>query len=276
MVRVLWLFVLKDGIILLCIVSIFCNYISFKFNGTSNHFIFVFLVLLEEGKVSVILFFKNWTLKILMEPDEEKQVLFAADTVSLSKHPEWQATQVFHTNEPPQTEDIDQITSVEFSRDGEHIAVGDRGGRIWIYSTNNGRNRCKPKSFATNTLKSDERKIELENIANNDHNNINKSMVDRGLVYDFYGQFQSHQPEFDYLKSLEIEEKINCISWCKCANNSLSLLACNGIYIEYLFHCHQHIFLSQIKLLNYGKCSRNQFTNNLVIHFKRNSMILLQ
>jgi hypothetical protein len=29
--------------------------------------------------------------------------------------------------------------------------------------------------------------------------------------YCFLTEFQSHEPEFDYLKSLEIEEKINCI-----------------------------------------------------------------
>ena len=29
------------------------------------------------------------------------------------------------------------------------------------------------------------------------------------LEYKYYTEFQSHEPEFDYLKSLEIEEKIN-------------------------------------------------------------------
>ena len=31
--------------------------------------------------------------------------------------------------------------------------------------------------------------------------------------YRFYCEFQSHEPEFDYLKSLEIEERINKIRW---------------------------------------------------------------
>src|SRR5271163_524830 len=31
--------------------------------------------------------------------------------------------------------------------------------------------------------------------------------------YKFFVEFQSHEPEFDYLKSLEIEEKINKIKW---------------------------------------------------------------
>ena len=33
--------------------------------------------------------------------------------------------------------------------------------------------------------------------------------------FRFYTEFQSHEPEFDYLKSLEIEEKINQIRWLK-------------------------------------------------------------
>lgn len=46
--------------------------------------------------------------------------------------------------------------------------------------------------------------------------------------YKFYAEFQSHEPEFDYLKSLEIEEKINAIKWCPRVNNALFLLATNG------------------------------------------------
>jgi len=37
----------------------------------------------------------------------------------------------------------------------------------------------------------------------------------RSADYNVYSTFQSHEPEFDYLKSLEIEEKINKIRWLK-------------------------------------------------------------
>ena len=46
--------------------------------------------------------------------------------------------------------------------------------------------------------------------------------------YKFYAEFQSHEPEFDYLKSLEIEEKINKIKWCRRTNDSHFLLTTNG------------------------------------------------
>jgi Serine/threonine protein phosphatase 2A, regulatory subunit len=47
-----------------------------------------------------------------------------------------------------------------------------------------------------------------------------------------YSTFQSHEPEFDYLKSLEIEEKINKIRWLKRKNQSHFLLSTNGMIIE--------------------------------------------
>lgn len=43
-----------------------------------------------------------------------------------------------------------------------------------------------------------------------------------------YSTFQSHEPEFDYLKSLEIEEKINKIKWLPQQNAAHSLLSTNG------------------------------------------------
>lgn len=47
-----------------------------------------------------------------------------------------------------------------------------------------------------------------------------------------YSTFQSHEPEFDYLKSLEIEEKINKIRWLKRKNPAHFLLSTNGIVLD--------------------------------------------
>ena len=54
----------------------------------------------------------------------------------------------------------------------------------------------------------------------------------KGCEYKFYTEFQSHEPEFDYLKSLEIEEKINKIRWCKRQNAAHFLLSTNGKYSQ--------------------------------------------
>lgn len=47
-----------------------------------------------------------------------------------------------------------------------------------------------------------------------------------------YSTFQSHEPEFDYLKSLEIEEKINKIRWLRRKNQSHFLLSTNDKTIK--------------------------------------------
>lgn len=42
-------------------------------------------------------------------------------------------------------------------------------------------------------------------------------------LFRYLTEFQSHEPEFDYLKSLEIEEKINQVRWCHSCNSQLLL-----------------------------------------------------
>lgn len=54
----------------------------------------------------------------------------------------------------------------------------------------------------------------------------------KGCEYRFHTEFQSHEPEFDYLKSLEIEEKINRIRWCKRGNQAHFLLSTNDKTIK--------------------------------------------
>lgn len=49
--------------------------------------------------------------------------------------------------------------------------------------------------------------------------------------YNVYSTFQSHEPEFDYLKSLEIEEKINKIRWLPQKNAAQFLLSTNGKFL---------------------------------------------
>lgn len=63
------------------------------------------------------------------------------------------------------------------------------------------------------------------------------SLQKKGCEYRFYTEFQSHEPEFDYLKSLEIEEKINKIKWCKRQNSAHFLLSTNGTALHLPSRC---------------------------------------
>ncbi|KAI8914993.1 hypothetical protein PhCBS80983_g03492 [Powellomyces hirtus] len=89
--------------------------------------------------------------------------------------------------------EADIISAVEFDTSGDFLATGDKGGRIVLFERNEGKKGCE---------------------------------------YKFYTEFQSHEPEFDYLKSLEIEEKINKIRWCKKQNAAHFLLSTNDKTIK--------------------------------------------
>jgi hypothetical protein len=52
--------------------------------------------------------------------------------------------------------------------------------------------------------------------------------------------------QFDYLKSLEIEEKINKIRWCQTANNALFLLSTNDKTIKYWKVCVKFGFMTYL------------------------------
>jgi serine/threonine-protein phosphatase 2A regulatory subunit B len=56
----------------------------------------------------------------------------------------------------------------------------------------------------------------------------------RSTEYNVYSTFQSHEPEFDYLKSLEIEEKINKIRWLRKKNAANFLISTNGMFMQIL------------------------------------------
>uniref|UniRef100_A0ACB8EJX8 Serine/threonine-protein phosphatase 2A 55 kDa regulatory subunit B beta isoform n=1 Tax=Sphaerodactylus townsendi TaxID=933632 RepID=A0ACB8EJX8_9SAUR len=89
----------------------------------------------------------------------------------------------------------DIISTVEFNHTGELLATGDKGGRVVIFQR------------------------EQES----------KNQPHRRGEYNVYSTFQSHEPEFDYLKSLEIEEKINKIRWLPQQNAAYFLLSTNGM-----------------------------------------------
>ncbi|CEP20522.1 unnamed protein product [Cyberlindnera jadinii] len=89
--------------------------------------------------------------------------------------------------------EADIISTVEFDHTGDYLATGDRGGRVVLFERNNKKQGCE---------------------------------------YRFHTEFQSHDAEFDYLKSLEIEEKINKIKWCKRTNQAHFLLSTNDKTIK--------------------------------------------
>ncbi|KAL8137042.1 hypothetical protein V2J09_003043 [Rumex salicifolius] len=125
---------------------------------------------------------------------------------------EWKFSQVFGERVAgEEVQEVDIISAIEFDRSGDHLATGDRGGRVVLFE----RTDTKDHGY-------DRRELER----------IDYSII-RHPEFRYKTEFQSHEPEFDYLKSLEIEEKINKIRWCQTANSSLFLLSTNDKTIKF-------------------------------------------
>ena len=91
------------------------------------------------------------------------------------------------------------------------------------------------------------------------HAHLDLFVQKKGCEYKFYTEFQSHEPEFDYLKSLEIEEKINKIKWCKRQNAAHFLLSTNGArYVVLPPPSHVFTLMAQTKRSSSGRSSRNR------------------
>ncbi|CAA2992752.1 serine threonine phosphatase 2A 55 kDa regulatory subunit B beta isoform-like isoform X1 [Olea europaea subsp. europaea] len=127
---------------------------------------------------------------------------------------EWKFSQIFGENLPGEdVQDIDIISAVEFDKKGDFLAVGDRGGRVVIFE-----NKAGNHDLLDHTSRSELERLDL--------------VVPQHPEFHYKTEFQSHEPEFDYLKSTEIEEKINEVQWCAMPNGSLFILSANDKTIK--------------------------------------------
>ncbi|CAN7035222.1 unnamed protein product [Brassica rapa subsp. trilocularis] len=124
---------------------------------------------------------------------------------------EWRFSQVFgERTAGEEVQEVDIISAIEFDKSGDHLATGDRGGRVVLFERTDNKDN---------------------GVSRRDAEQIDYTV--RHPEFRYKTEFQSHEPEFDYLKSLEIEEKINKIRWCQPASGALFLLSTNDKTIKY-------------------------------------------
>ncbi|KAL2515312.1 Serine/threonine protein phosphatase 2A 55 kDa regulatory subunit B beta isoform [Forsythia ovata] len=127
---------------------------------------------------------------------------------------EWKFSQIFGEKLPGEdVQDIDIISAIEFDKKGDFLAIGDRGGRVVIFE-----NKAGNHDLLEHTSRSELEQLDL--------------VVPQHPKFQYKTEFQSHEPEFDYLKSTEIEEKINEVRWCATPNGSLFILSANDKTIK--------------------------------------------
>uniref|UniRef100_A0A1J3IAL9 Serine/threonine-protein phosphatase 2A 55 kDa regulatory subunit B n=1 Tax=Noccaea caerulescens TaxID=107243 RepID=A0A1J3IAL9_NOCCA len=138
----------------------------------------------------------------------------AASSAATSGPPpslEWRFSQVFgERTAGEEVQEVDIISAIEFDKSGDHLATGDRGGRVVLFERTD---------------------IKDHGGSRRDYEQMDYTV--KHPEFRYKTEFQSHEPEFDYLKSLEIEEKINKIRWCQPANGALFLLSTNDKTIKY-------------------------------------------
>lgn len=105
----------------------------------------------------------------------------------------WRFLQCFGERvEEEEVQEADIISALEFDSSGEYLATGDRGGRVVLFE-----NQPSPPMIVGSNRRPRASRAETQ------------------VEFRYLTEFQSHLPEFDYLKSLEVEEKINCVRWCR-------------------------------------------------------------
>ncbi|KAI8475043.1 MAG: WD40-repeat-containing domain protein [Monoraphidium minutum] len=124
---------------------------------------------------------------------------------------EWQFLQCFGERTPgEEVQEADVISAVEFDSDGSYLATGDKGGRVVLFEK----------------VPMQQRYVGMDQRA--------PPPLPRGpgFEYRYLTEFQSHEPEFDYLKSLEIEEKINKVRWVRSSSNTKHIISTNDKTIK--------------------------------------------
>lgn len=130
----------------------------------------------------------------------------------------------------------DIISTVEFNYSGELLATGDKGGRVVIFQHEQEVRFIKERhgEYLHSFIAPCQTLCRLTLCCNDDVTYVcnicfqSKNRPHLRGEYNVYSTFQSHEPEFDYLKSLEIEEKINKIRWLPQQNAAHFLLSTNG------------------------------------------------
>eukprot|EP00475_Leptophrys_vorax_P012758 TRINITY_DN1912_c0_g1_i1.p1 TRINITY_DN1912_c0_g1~~TRINITY_DN1912_c0_g1_i1.p1 ORF type:complete len:396 (-),score=111.20 TRINITY_DN1912_c0_g1_i1:344-1531(-) len=128
---------------------------------------------------------------------------------------------------PDQVLEGDIITAVEFDDEGDLLAVGDKAGRISIY-----RNQQVAAAALTVTGEDEEDKDQDSFEAPARPPPQQRLRQSKQKIYQFYCHFQSHELKFDKLKSMEIEEKINMMKFCKKRSSSSLLLSTNDKVVK--------------------------------------------
>ena len=172
---------------------------------------------------------------------------------------EWKFTQVFGdkvTAEKVADEDI--INAMNFDSTGKYLALGDRAGRLIVFQRS-----------------------------------ISKKSKKNFSEFNYVTEIQSHYRDFDYLKSVDIDEKINCVEWLAPQNDNMFILSTNDKtiklwkignktvkksekFINRKYLNEQSLAMPKLKLVDQGLCPTLKRTYPNLHQYHINSLSIMQ
>ena len=172
---------------------------------------------------------------------------------------EWKFTQVFGdkvTAEKVSEEDI--INAMNFDSTGKYLALGDRAGRLIIFQRS-----------------------------------LSKKSKKNFSEFNYVTEIQSHYRDFDYLKSVDIDEKINCVEWLAPQNDNMFILTTNDKtiklwkignktvkksekFLNRKYLNEQTLSLPKLKLIDQGLCPTLKRTYPNLHQYHINSLSIFQ
>ena len=146
----------------------------------------------------------------------------------------WQCVQRFGEGGQRSQEDV--VSALQFSRDGDYLAAADNGGRVVLFEQLK-KDFADAEDLDQMSLTSQEAQMrptssgrgsgnESRNTANGSPDAsargeaLDCSQGREQVYYKHMVEFQSHEREFDYLKSMEIDERVNQIKWFQSSSDS--------------------------------------------------------
>lgn len=172
---------------------------------------------------------------------------------------EWKFTQVFGDKVTAEkVADEDFINAMNFDSTGKYLALGDRAGRLIVFQS--ALYKKSKKNFSE---------------------------------FNYVTEIQSHYRDFDYLKSVDVEEKINAVEWLAPQNDNMFLLSTNDKtiklwkignktvkksekFINRKYLTDQSLTMPKLKLLDQGLCPTLKKTYPNLHQYHINSLSIFQ
>lgn len=172
---------------------------------------------------------------------------------------EWKFTQVFGdkvTAEKVSDEDI--INAMNFDSTGKYLALGDKAGRLIVFQRS-----------------------------------ISKKSKKNFSEFNYVTEIQSHYRDFDYLKSVDVDEKINAVEWLSPQNDNMFIITTNDKtiklwkignktvkksdkFINRKYLTEQSLNMPKLKLVDQGLCPTLKRTYPNLHEYHVNSLSIMQ